>query len=100
MKSRRRRALGATLFAAWMLVAAVSARAEDPVPYEDQDSNYLMVAYHLVYPVGKLLDIAIFRPLHTLASFGQPDPRRPVTEGEDVSRCIAFRPSRSCSRHD
>jgi hypothetical protein len=80
--------------------AAIPARADDPVPYDDRDSNYLMVLYHFVYPIGKLAEIVFFRPLHTIASFSQPDPRRSVTEGEDVTRCVSFRPSRSCSRGD
>jgi len=104
MRIRRRRAARATialvaglLFSA-TLGSASLVRADDPVPYDDQDSNYLMVLYHLVYPIGKLTELVFFRPLHTIASFSQPDPRINVTEGEDVSKCVAFRPSRSCSR--
>ena len=86
------------LFALTMGLAA-SARATDIAPYDDQDSNVLKVAYYFVYPVGKLAELLVFRPLHTISALSQPDPDFNVSESPvGVAECLAFRPNRVCSR--
>jgi len=83
------------------LLAAVPSRAADIAPYRDRDSNYLKVAYYFVYPVGKLAELVIFRPLHLMSALSQPDPDLvDASQGEDVSHCLSFRPTRRCGRHE
>jgi hypothetical protein len=78
---------------------AASARAADIAPYEDDDSNILKVAYYFVYPVGKLAELLVFRPLHTISALSQPEATFNVSESPGgVSDCLAFRPNRACSR--
>jgi len=78
---------------------AASARAADIAPYDDDDSNILKVAYYFVYPVGKLAELLVFRPLHTISALSQPDPDFNVSElPVGVPECLAFRPNRVCSR--
>ena len=47
--------------------------------YEDTDSQPLKVVYYLVYPVGKLLELLVFRPIQFVGSWmtgerEEPDP--------------------------
>jgi hypothetical protein len=77
--------------------AAPAAATADVAPYEDSDSNYLKVIYHFIYPVGKVAELFFFRPVHTVGTLTQPDPRAYEAE-EDSGACLSFRPTRRCSR--
>ena len=98
--SHRRRTAAVAFAAVLTIASSTPAAASDPVPYDDHDSNYLKVLYHFTYPVGKVAELVFFRPLHVIASFSQPDPRRDKTAEDSIGECIGFRPSRKCSRHD
>lgn len=99
--SRTRRMAAVVLAAALTIAASGPAAADDPIPYDDHDSNYLKVLYHFAYPVGKVAELVFFRPLHVIASLSQPDPRRDLAQDDSaIGECIGFRPSRKCSRHD
>jgi hypothetical protein len=80
------------------LFAAVPVRAADIAPYEDRDSNALKVAYYFVYPVGKLAELLIFRPLHTISALSQPDPDeiRAFDDDDSLRGCLSSRPTRRC----
>jgi hypothetical protein len=84
---------------ALVLACGSTVRAEDIAPYVDErDSNYLKVLYRFAYPVGKVAEVFIFRPIHAFAgATGQPDPdmRR---EDDDLGACLTFRPMRKCGR--
>jgi hypothetical protein len=73
--------------------------ASDIAPYNDErDSGYLKVLYRFVYPVGKLAEVFVFRPIHAFAGATlQPDPDSPAEE-DAVGACITFRPMRKCGR--
>jgi hypothetical protein len=91
--------MGAALLSCALLSG--TARAQDVAPYDDQDSDVWKVAYYFVYPVGKIAEFAVFRPLATLSKLTQPDPelinRR---DPKPAHSCLAFRPTRSCSAGD
>jgi hypothetical protein len=83
------------------LATASSAPAVDVAPYRDErDSNYLKVLYRFAYPVGKIAEVFIFRPMHAFAGATlQPDPDTRY-EGSRVGACLTFRPMRKCSREN
>jgi hypothetical protein len=59
--------------AAGLLVCgATTANAHDA--YDDSESNPLRIVAYGVYPVGYLLEHAIFRPIHFLVSNPQLEP--------------------------
>jgi hypothetical protein len=92
--------VAAALAAALLLASAPVAHAMDVAPYEDQrDSNYLKLLYRFVYPVGKLTEVFVTRPIHAIAGAArQPDPDMAYEADDEVSACITFRPQRKCSR--
>lgn len=54
--------------------------------YEDSDSQPLRVVYYLVYPVGKLLELLVFKPIQFVGSWmtgerEEPDPVSTKTVG-------------------
>ena len=96
---RNRTSVAGMTLAALLLFGCVPARAADArASYDDGDANYLKVAYHFLYPVGKLAEILVFRPLHAVAVRTQPIPSVEGYEERESGRCITFRPARSCTR--
>ena len=94
------RSLGSRVAAVLVAVALVAAAATPAMAnprYDDTDSEPLKVGYMLLYPVGKLIELVVFRPIHAVASVTMPNPDDP--RGDDgIRRCSGFRPRRDCSR--
>lgn len=82
------------LVVALALVAASAAplRADD---YSDQDSHPLRVVYYAVYPVAKMAEWLVFRPLEFLGRMVTPD-EEGQRERAIECRSIARRPHREC----
>jgi len=99
-KPRNRRVITAVLLSG-VLLGAIPARGADIAPYEDRDSNVLKVAYYFVYPVGKIAEFLIFRPLHTISALTQPDPDElRASEDQTPYSCLSMRPERHCGHTD
>ena len=98
-KHSRRSAAVLALIVLLSSASSVHASTMDVAPYNDErDSSYLKVLYRFVYPVGKLAEVFVFRPIHAFAGATlQPDPDAPTDE-DGVGACITFRPMRKCGR--
>jgi len=86
-----------TMLAAVTAFACLLTASPASADYDDGDAGYLKVAYYFLYPVGKVAELFVFRPLHAVASASMPDPLEFETI-DSTSRCIGFRPQRGCSR--
>jgi hypothetical protein len=84
--------------AALMLVVMLwppPSHAKEP-GYSDADSHPLKVVYYLLQPVGKLLELAVFRPVHWVGSRLSPEPGTAMTRPRGC-REAGRRPHRYCS---
>lgn len=75
------------------LLAPLSARAGQE-PYTDEDANPLRIVYYFVYPFGKLLEMAVTKPLYDLG--GYVSPYHHIDEKRS-SACSRERPARDCT---
>ncbi len=86
------RAIALAMLLVFTPLAAGPGHAGDE--YDEKDTNPLRVVYYVVYPVGKLLEWTVFRPLHFIGSRIAPDERR---EPSDRVPCRGERPGRHCT---
>ncbi|MFQ5477104.1 MAG: hypothetical protein ACE5E4_00635 [Candidatus Binatia bacterium] len=56
------------LLAVLFLSALLSGTAYARERYTDQDSHPLKIAYYVLYPVGKILEWVVFRPIQFVGS--------------------------------
>ncbi|HIF64257.1 MAG TPA: hypothetical protein EYG16_05230 [Deltaproteobacteria bacterium] len=49
--------------------------------YEDADSQPLKVVYYLVYPVGKLIELLVFKPIQFVGSWMTGEREEPDRDG-------------------
>jgi hypothetical protein len=84
------------------LVAVVPCHAAESAAYQDRGSNVLKVAYYFVYPVGKTLELLVFRPLHAISVATQPDPdlNRATDQYDNRTGWLVSRPSRIQGRSE
>lgn len=86
------RRLVAVSMVASLLAVPVMASAQE---YTEEETNPFKIAYDFVYPVGKVLEYTVTRPLHSAAVWIAPyqhiDARRD-------NECLRERPSRNCTR--
>lgn len=96
MNAGRIRHLGrclATVSLVGMLLGTVApARAAE---YADEDSNPFRIIYYFVYPVGKVLEYTVTRPLHAASRYVAPYQH---IDEKRSNECSRERPSRNCTR--
>ncbi len=80
-------------FCLLLLGATPAGAASD---YSDVDSNPLKLVYFAVYPVAKVVEWTVFRPLHLVTSRFIPDPSG-HSESRRACTLPGRRPLRSCT---
>lgn len=85
-----------TAFAALVAVSGTSAQAADQ--YDDQDSHPLRVVSYFLYPVGTVIDYAVFRPLHFVGRYLTPS--NDNNYDMDAKTCQGERINRLCQRNN
>ena len=64
--------------------------------YDDSDSEYLKVSSFFIEPVGRILEWAIFRPIHAVHHWISPAEQ---LEGRPGRAGTSLRPRRDCVRY-
>ena len=61
--------------------AMAESNSSETGAYEDTDSHPLKVVYYLVYPVGKLLELLVFKPIQFVGSWMTGEREEPDRDG-------------------